>query len=92
MQSIIGTIAELSRASDVVNNEDTDDATADKNMAIVYEKEDKLCRILKRLNGRAEKPDDDERLAIYEVLFDPNDPPKFADKFKTRLYGLIHSF
>jgi hypothetical protein len=46
---------------------------------------------LKRLKSIGEKPDADERLAIYELMMDPHDPPVFADSFKARLFDLIHS-
>ena len=91
MQSIIGTIAEMKAAYEVVNNDGTNDETADEQMALAYEKEDKLCRLLKRLNDKAEKPDDDERLALYELMMDPHDPPEFPDNFRNRLYDLLHS-
>jgi hypothetical protein len=65
---------------------------ADRHMAVACEKEDKLCRIMMRLKDKAEKPDDDERLAIYELMMDPHDPPEFADNFRGRLYELMHSF
>jgi hypothetical protein len=92
MQSIIGTIAKMKAAYDVVNDENTDDETADRHFAIGQAKEEKLCRILKRLKRQGEKPDDDERLAIFELILDPQDPPQFADTDKARLFELMQSF
>ena len=89
MQSIIGTIAKIRENYAIVNDENTDEATADKHMAIVYKKEDKLCQILEQLKRRGEKPDDDERLAIFELILDPHDPPEFADTFKKQLLTAV---
>jgi hypothetical protein len=90
MQSIIRTIAKRNAACAVVNDERTDEKTADKNYTIGQAREKKLLKLLERLEGK-EKLCDDELLAVDDLILDPNEPPKFADSFRARLFELRQS-
>jgi hypothetical protein len=66
-----------------VNNDNTDDETADKHYAMGASKEVALCQLLTKLKVRSEKLCPDELMAIDDLILEASDPPEFADSFKS---------